>query len=59
LAQSLGLEQLNEDSAVPGLNRNTAYSQEFSLPPLPVQCAIAATLSALDDKIANNRAINN
>jgi type I restriction enzyme S subunit len=32
---------------------------EIDLPPLPVQREIAATLSALDDKIANNRAINN
>jgi type I restriction enzyme S subunit len=52
------LEKLNEDSAVPGLNRDTAYSQIFSLPPLPEQDAIAATLSSLDDKIANNMKIN-
>ena len=56
--RSLGLENLNEDSAVPGLNRDTAYSQIFSLPPLPEQHAIAATLSCLDDKIASNKAIN-
>lgn len=48
---SIGLEELNEDSAVPGLNRNTAYSQEISLPPFPEQKAIAAILSSLDDKI--------
>jgi len=47
----LKLEELNEDSAVPGLNRNTAYSQEILLPPLPEQKAIAAVLSSLDDKI--------
>ncbi|MGA1863251.1 restriction endonuclease subunit S [Deferribacter thermophilus] len=47
----LKLDKLNEDSAVPGLNRNTAYSQEIFLPPLPEQKAIASVLSSLDDKI--------
>jgi len=48
---SIGLDELNEDSAVPGLNRNTAYSQEIFLPPLLEQRAIASVLSSLDDKI--------
>lgn len=48
---SIGLDELNEDSAVPGLNRNTAYSQKISLPSLPEQRAIASVLSSLDDKI--------
>ena len=51
LLQSLGLDELNEDSAVPGLNRETAYSQDINLPPLPEQKAIASVLSRLDDKI--------
>ena len=51
LLGSIGLDELNEDSAVPGLNRNTAYSQEISLPPLPEQRAIASVLSSFDDKI--------
>ena len=51
LLQSLGLDELNEDSAVPGLNRETAYSQDINLPPLPEQKAIASVLSSLDDKI--------
>lgn len=58
LLQTLGLEYLNEDSAVPGLNRDTAYSQMFDLPPLPTQRRIAAILSALDDKIELNRQTN-
>jgi len=49
--QTLGLEDLNSDSAVPGLNRNAAYNQDILLPPLPEQRAIAAVLSSLDDKI--------
>ena len=51
LLKTLGLEELNEDSAVPGLNRDTAYKQQFSLPLLPEHKAIAAVLSSLDDKI--------
>ena len=51
LLKTLGLEELNEDSAVPGLNRDTAYKQQFSLPSLHEQKAIAAVLSSLDDKI--------
>jgi type I restriction enzyme S subunit len=49
--KTLGLEDLNEDSAVPGLNRETVYSQDISLPGLPEQKAIASILSSLDDKI--------
>jgi type I restriction enzyme S subunit len=51
LLQTLGLEDLNEDSAVPGLNRETAYNQPILLPPLPEQKAIASILRSLDDKI--------
>jgi len=51
MLSDMGLDELNEDSAVPGLNRETAYSQEVSLPPLPEQKAIAEVLSSLDDKI--------
>ena len=51
MLQTLGLEELNEDSAVPGLNRETAYNQVVALPPLTEQKAIASVLSSLDDKI--------
>ena len=56
--KSLHLDKLNEDSAVPGLNRETAYAQEFPLPPLEEQQRIAGILGAIDDKIENNRRIN-
>ncbi len=49
--QTLGLQELNEDSAVPGLNRETACNQEFYLPEISEQKAIANVLSSLDDKI--------
>lgn len=51
LLTTLGLNNLNSDSAVPGLNRNAAYEQSFLLPSLPEQKAIAEVLSSLDDKI--------
>jgi len=58
LLSSLGLEELNEDSAIPGLNRNTAYAQEFDLPPVSIQKKIAHILSTLDDKIELNSKMN-
>lgn len=56
--KSLHLDKLNEDSAVPGLNRETAYAQKFLLPSLEEQRRIAGILGAIDDKIENNRRIN-
>jgi len=48
------LKTLNSDAAVPGLNRDIAHNQEFSLPSLPTQRKIVAILSAYDDLIENN-----
>jgi len=58
LLNHLPLKKLNTDSAVPGLNRDNAYSQVFSLPPIQEQKAIAHILSTLDDKIEVNNQIN-
>ena len=58
LLKNLKLDKLNSDSAVPGLNRDNAYSQTFYLPPLDEQRKIAGVLSALDDKIELNNKIN-
>ena len=55
--QTLPLNQMNNDSAVPGLNRNDAESLAFSLPPVSEQKAIAKVLGSLDDKIAGNNKI--
>lgn len=52
--QTLGLDKLNSDAAVPGLNRNVAYEQNSLYPPLPIQRKIASILSAYDDLIENN-----
>ena len=58
LLSSLGLENLNEDSVVPGLNRNTAYAQKINFAPMSIQIKIAQILSALDNKIELNRKMN-
>jgi len=58
LLKSLGLEHMNSDSAVPGLNRDAAHARKVSIPPLSEQKAIAHILGTLDDKIELNRNMN-
>jgi len=58
LLKTLGLEHMNADSAVPGLNRDAAHGVVFRAPPLPEQKAIAHILGTLDDKIELNRRMN-
>ena len=58
LLKSLGLEHMNTDSAVPGLNRNNAHALQVPLPPLAEQRRIAHILGTLDDKIELNRRMN-
>jgi type I restriction enzyme S subunit len=41
LLQTLHLDEGTDEAAVPGLNRETAYSREVLVPPLPQQRAIA------------------
>lgn len=54
LLKCLPLESLNSDAAVPGLNRNHAYSLKVRIPIFSVQQKIASLLSAYDDLIENN-----
>jgi len=54
LLSNLGLNRLNSDAAVPGLNRNIAYQQKILLPALDVQNKISSILSTYDDLIENN-----
>ena len=49
-----GLDTMNSDAAVPGLNRTAAINQKILLPPLPTQRKIASILSSYDDLIENN-----
>ena len=58
LLKSLGLEHMNADSAVPGLNRDTVHSLKVMVPPISEQRAIAHILGTLDDKIELNRKMN-
>ena len=53
--QSLGLNRLNYDSAVPGLKRNQAHSIQLRVPSTDVQRQIAAALGMFDDLIDNNQ----
>lgn len=49
-----GLEGMNSDAAVPGLNRTAAINKIINLPPLSTQQKIAKILSRYDDLIENN-----
>jgi len=44
LLKSLGLDRMNADSAVPGLNREAAHKRKILVPPLSTQRAIAHIL---------------
>lgn len=57
LLSSMPFRRMNNDSAVPGLNRAQAERLPILLPPLEEQRAIAATLGSLDDKIESNQRI--
>ncbi len=58
LLKTLDLGNFSGGSAVPTLNRNHIHSLEISVPPFSEQIEIGRTLKLLDDKIANNTAIN-
>ena len=54
----MSLQDLNEDSAVPGLNRNTIYSQEFLQPPDDLICKFIRLSNTLLQKIQSNTSSN-
>ena len=58
LLKSIGLENMNADSAVPGLNRDAAHARQILVPSYDEQRAIAHILGSLDDKIELNRRMN-
>lgn len=51
LLGTLGLEERNSHSAVPGLNRADAHQIPIVVPPIDEQRAIAEILGSLDDRI--------
>ncbi|MDZ4126904.1 MAG: restriction endonuclease subunit S, partial [Hydrogenophaga sp.] len=52
LLKSLGLERMNTDSAVPGLNRENAHKVEVLVPSLEVQKKVGRFARAYDQQIA-------
>ena len=58
LLKTLGLEKMNSDSAVPGLNRDNAHAVEIIVPSLLEQKEIAKALGTLDDRITLLRETN-
>lgn len=58
LLKSLPLQEMNSDSAVPGLNRNAAHNLKIKVPDLNEQKRIGHILGTLDDKIELNQRMN-
>lgn len=48
------LKELNSDAAVPGLNREIAYAQKFSIPKIERQIEVVSILDGYNDLIENN-----
>lgn len=56
--QTLNFEEYNSGTSVPTLNRNDVHKLDVTIPDMTEQQSIASILSAIDDKIENNLAIN-
>ncbi len=56
--KTLNFEEYNSGTSVPTLNRNDVHKLDVTIPDLQEQKSIASILSAIDDKIENNLAIN-
>ena len=54
LLQTLGLDGMNTDAAVPGLNRNNVYRLLVSFPTLPLISAFHDVIGTVRDKIFDN-----
>ncbi len=57
LLSSIGLDELNSHSAIPGLNREIAYSTPISLPEKPEQAEIARVLDTVEQAIHLERSV--
>ncbi|WP_282174993.1 restriction endonuclease subunit S [Vibrio diabolicus] len=59
LLKSLGLEKMNSDSAVPGLNRDNAHALSIRIPESPESReSLGNQMALLDEKIAANSGVN-
>lgn len=56
LLKNIGFEQMNSDSAVPGLNRNHAHNIELPIPPIELIKEFNNTAEPFFDKINYNKA---
>lgn len=56
--KTLEWEKFTSASAVPGINRNTVHKEIVRFPDFETQQKIASVLTAIDNKIAANKAIN-
>jgi len=57
LLRTLPLATMNNDSAIPGLNRSQAEAIKVCVPDITEQRRITGVLGALDDKIESNQAV--
>ncbi len=57
--QTLDLDKMNEDSAVPGLSRENAYQKQLAFPPRTEQKELAEYLDDFCDKISKEKGIIN
>lgn len=55
--QTLDLDKMNEDSAVPGLSRENAYQKQLAFPPRVEQKELAEYLDEFCDKISKEKTI--
>ncbi|HRF15680.1 MAG TPA: restriction endonuclease subunit S [Bacteroidia bacterium] len=55
--QTLDLDKMNEDSAVPGLSRENAYQKQLAFPPRVEQKELADYLDNFCDKISKEKSI--
>ncbi len=55
--QTLDLDKMNEDSAVPGLSRENAYQKQLAFPPRAEQKELAECLDDFCDKISKEKSI--
>lgn len=55
--QHYKLGEIDDGSPIPSTTRAAVYPRELNVPPIETQREIAHTLGAIDDKIANNRAL--
>ncbi|WP_415905567.1 restriction endonuclease subunit S [Neptuniibacter sp. QD48_55] len=55
LLQTLGLDNMNTDAAVPGLNRNNVYRLEVVKPPKDLVCIFSSLIEGFRAQIATNK----